>query len=179
MSPVFYVRMVRTLTAGKVSEILHFPEDLCTGRASYSPMTINDIVSGIKATGGITVTGVFDDLDHIEEYCNYVPEVIDYRSIGERVRELRKEKKLIQKDFGEKVGSSPSAIFKIETHLNHATDKTLHDIADTFDVGFEWLKFGDERYRKSPVNRKLIEWLMVHQEIRDQLWKKMMDEEQN
>ncbi|MGN0393138.1 MAG: helix-turn-helix transcriptional regulator [Bariatricus sp.] len=122
---------------------------------------------------------VFDDPDHIEEYCNYVPEVIDYRSIGERVRELRKEKKLIQKDFGEKVGSSPSAIFKIETHLNHATDKTLHDIADTFDVGFEWLKFGDERYRKSPVNRKLIEWLMVHQEIRDQLWKKMMDEEQN
>ena len=43
----------------------------------------------------------------------------------------------------------------------------------------EWLKFGDERYRKSPVNRKLIEWLMDHQEIRDQLWKKMMDEEQN
>ena len=109
--------MIRTLAAGKVSEILHFPEDLCTGRASYSPMTINDIVSGIKATGGITVTGVFDDLDHIEAYCNYVPEVIDYRSIGERVRELRKEKKLIQKDFGEKVGSSPSAIFKIEMNI--------------------------------------------------------------
>ena len=46
-------------------------------------------------------------------------------------------------------------------------------------VGFEWLKFGDERYRKSPVNRKLIDWLMDHQEIRDQLWKKMLDEEQN
>ena len=68
---------------------------------------------------------------------------------------------------------------KIETNVNHATDKTLHDIADTFDVGFEWLKFGDERYRKSPVNRKLIDWLMDHQEIRDQLWKKMLDEEQN
>ena len=50
--------MVRTLTAGKVSEILHFPEDLCTGRAAYRPMTINDIIPGIKATGGITVTGV-------------------------------------------------------------------------------------------------------------------------
>ena len=95
------------------------------------------------------------------------------------IQELRKEKKLIQKDFGEKVGSSPSAIFKIETHLNHATDKTLHDIADTFDVGFEWLKFGDERCRKSLVNRKQIDWLMDHQEIRDQLWKKMLDEEQN
>ena len=35
---------------------------------------------------------VFDDPDHIEAYCNYVPEIIDYRSIGERVRELRKEK---------------------------------------------------------------------------------------
>lgn len=80
------------------------------------------------------------------------------------------------------VGSNASiytAILKIETNLNHATDKTLHDIADTFDVGFEWLKFGDERYRKSPVNRKLVEWLMDHQEIRDQLWKKMLDEEQN
>ena len=118
---------------------------------------------------------VFDDPDHIEAYCNYVPKVIDYRSIGERVRELRKEKKLMQKDFGEKAGYSPSAIFKIETRLNHATDKTLHDIADTFDVGFEWLKFGDERYRKSLVNRKLIEWLMDHQEIRDQLWKKIKD----
>mgnify|MGYP003489396801 CR=1 FL=1 len=32
---------------------------------------------------------------------------------------------------------------------------------------------------KSPVNRKLIDWLMDHQEIRDQLWKKMLDEEQN
>ena len=37
--------------------------------------------------------------DHIEAYCNYVPEIIDYRSIGERVQELRKEKKLIQKDL--------------------------------------------------------------------------------
>ena len=37
---------------------------------------------------------VFDDPDHIEAYCNFVPEVIDYRSIGERVRELRKEKEL-------------------------------------------------------------------------------------
>ena len=59
MRPFFYVRMIRTLDAGKVSEILHFPEDLCRRRASYSPMTINDIVSGIKATSGITVTSVF------------------------------------------------------------------------------------------------------------------------
>lgn len=68
---------------------------------------------------------VFDDPDHIEVYCNYVSEIIDYRSTGERVRELRKEKELLQKEFGEKVGYSPSAILKIETNLNYATDKTL------------------------------------------------------
>ena len=41
---------------------------------------------------------VFDDPDHIEGYCNFVLEVLDYSSIGERVRELRKEKGLIQKE---------------------------------------------------------------------------------
>lgn len=84
-----------------------------------------------------------------------------------------------EKEFGEKVGYSPSAILKIETNLNHVTDKTLHDIADTFDIGFEWLKFGDERHRKSPVNGNLVGWLMAHHEIRDQLWKKMLEEEPN
>lgn len=47
--------MIRTLVAGEASEILHFPENLCTGRASNSPMPIDDIVSGISISTTVIV----------------------------------------------------------------------------------------------------------------------------
>ena len=65
---------------------------------------------------------VFDDPDHIESYCNFVPEVIDYSSIGERVRELRKEKEMIQKDFGEKVGRNVRCLTQEISLMEKASD---------------------------------------------------------
>ena len=64
-----------------------------TLRLDYSYHLVNVFLTGFLALS------LNHDPDHIEAYCNYVPEIIDYRSIGERVQELRKEKKLIQKDL--------------------------------------------------------------------------------
>ena len=42
-------------------------------------------------------------------------------------------------------------------------------------VGVEWLLHGEERNKDFPVDRKMVEWLKDHPEIREQIWKMMKD----
>ena len=82
---------------------------------------------------------VFDDPDHIEAYCNYVPKVIDYRSIGERVRELRKEKKVPQKDLAERLGISVRAYHYYEEGKRYPDFQGLLTLADFYGVSVDYI----------------------------------------
>ena len=46
-------------------------------------------------------------------------------------------------------------------------------LAEALDVGVDQLLYGDERKRLYPADKKLIDWLWDHPEIREELWKKM------
>lgn len=117
--------------------------------------------------------GVFSDSDNIERYCSFVPTKVDYESIRERVRRLRKESGMTREEFANYCGCSFGILVKIEHNNTNPSDTVLETIADGADVGFGWLKYGDERLRKSPVNKKLISWLEDNQSVRDALWEKM------
>lgn len=84
-----------------------------------------------------------------------------------------------REEFGKRTGCSESVIAKIELNYSNGSDTILQRIADTFEVGFEWLKYGDEKTHISPVNKKLIEWLNDNQKVRDALWKEMREAERN
>lgn len=80
---------------------------------------------------------------------------------------------MTREEFANYCGCSFGILVKIEHNNTNPSDVVLETIADGANVGFGWLKYGDERLRKSPVNKKLISWLEDNQSVRDALWEKM------
>ena len=63
-------------------------------------------------------------------------------TIGERIRLIRKETRLNQTDFGEKVGLRQSSLGQIESGVRNATDRTIILICEKYGVREEWLRNG-------------------------------------
>lgn len=61
--------------------------------------------------------------------------------MNERIRDLRKAKKLTQAEFGEKIGLSQRAIATMESG-GTVTERTFSAICKEFDVNPEWLRNG-------------------------------------
>lgn len=61
---------------------------------------------------------------------------------GERVKRIRKEKKLTLERFGEKVGVTKQTISRIENGINALTEQMVLSICREFNVNEEWLRAG-------------------------------------
>lgn len=61
---------------------------------------------------------------------------------GERVKQIRKEKKLTLERFGEKVGVTKQTISRIENGINALTEQMILSICREFNVNEEWLRAG-------------------------------------
>ncbi|MDE6590338.1 MAG: helix-turn-helix domain-containing protein [Oscillospiraceae bacterium] len=62
---------------------------------------------------------------------------------NDRIREVRKAKKLTLEKFGEKVGVQKSAISKIEHGENAVSDQIRLAVCREFDVNEHWLRTGE------------------------------------
>lgn len=62
---------------------------------------------------------------------------------GERVKEVRKFKKMSMEQFGERLGVQKSAISKIEKGDRSLTEQMLKAICREFNINEEWLRTGD------------------------------------
>ena len=81
-------------------------------------------------------------------------------SIGERIKLLRKAKKLTQADFGDKIGLKAGAIGMYENNLRNVSEQSITLIAQVFNVNEEWLRTGTgEMYAENDesIVRELIE----------------------
>ena len=56
-------------------------------------------------------------------------------------------------------------------------ENRAEDIAEALEVGVEWLLYGEERNKNFPADRKMMEWLKSHEEIREMIWKMMTKED--
>ena len=63
-------------------------------------------------------------------------------SINERVKEVRKEQKLNQNEFGDKVGLKQNAVRSMEQSGGSVNDRNIRLICDTFNVSEHWLRTG-------------------------------------
>ena len=52
-------------------------------------------------------------------------------------------------------------------------ENRAEDIAEALEVGVEWLLYGEERNKHFPADRKMMEWLKDHPEVREEIWKMM------
>ncbi len=63
--------------------------------------------------------------------------------INERVKEIRKAKKLNQEEFGKAIGLSASGISNIEYSFRKVTEKHIKMLCLTFNVNETWLRTGE------------------------------------
>ena len=75
-------------------------------------------------------------------------------NIGERIRIVRKDKKLTQTEFGETIGLSTAGISLIEKGTSRATERTIRDICREYSVSYEWLTEGTGEMYVRPVESK-------------------------
>ncbi len=71
---------------------------------------------------------------------------------GERVKQIRKEKKLTLERFGEKVGVTKQTISRIENGINSLTEQMILSICREFNVNESWLRTGEgEMFSEVPA----------------------------
>lgn len=64
-------------------------------------------------------------------------------NLGERIKSVRKKKKLTQKKFAEKLGISQTHISKIEKGVENPSETLIKFISYLYCIDYEWLKTGN------------------------------------
>ena len=64
--------------------------------------------------------------------------------MNERLKKIRKDKKLTQEEFSAKLGLSRNFIAQTETGAKIPSDRTIKDICREFNVNEDWLRNGTE-----------------------------------
>ena len=109
---------------------------------------------------------------------------------GERIKYLRKELKLSQEKFGNKLGISKSAISAFEKDLSKPSNQTIKLICREFNVNYFWLTegFGEmfsdsplldnlaDKYDLSDIDKKIIKlFVELDKKDRDRFTKKIKE----
>lgn len=104
-------------------------------------------------------------------------------SVGERIRQIRKEEKLSMAAFGKRIGISSAAVSRLETGENQPAERTVVIICNEFRINYPWLTEGKgemrmtanssilddlvNEYRLSDMDRNILEmYLMLTDEQR-------------
>ena len=95
------------------------------------------------------------------------------KQVGKRLKKMRIEKGLTLKELSALVGLSYSQLSLIENGTNKLAEKRAANIGEALEVGVEWLLHGKERNKHFPADRKMMEWLKDHPDVREQIWKMM------
>lgn len=63
-------------------------------------------------------------------------------TIGERIKKIRTDLSMTQKDFAEKISVSRPFISRVESNKETPSDTLIKLISFTFDVSYKWIRFG-------------------------------------
>lgn len=92
---------------------------------------------------------------------------------GERLKLIREERKLSQKELCKLSGTSQSVISRIEKDDIPLTRKQAEKMAEALCVGADYLLYGDVDKKDAPVNQTMIDWLWEHKEERERIWEEI------
>lgn len=67
----------------------------------------------------------------------------------DRIKKIRKEKKMTQVDFGEKIGVKGNTITNYENGLRNPTDAVILSICREFNINENWLRTGEGEMHSS------------------------------
>lgn len=88
-----------------------------------------------------------------------------YRNIADKIKGIREENNLSQKEFGEEIGIHQVSISQIENYMNLPSVGTIANICDKFDISLNWLvESKGEKYRKKIDPKEVIKSLFFEVE---------------
>lgn len=93
----------------------------------------------------------------------------DLKEMGKRIKEIRLRKGCSLRDFAELTDVSKSTLGLWEQGKVRPDPFTLRRICEALDIGTDWLLYGDEKRKKYPCDRRLIEFLEENEEVRREL----------
>ena len=114
----------------------------------------------------------FDGTVSIEE-LDIKDQEEEKKEIGKRLKQARKEKGMTLKQLSVLASITDAQLSLTENGHYRLKENRAEDIAEALEVGVEWLLYGEERNKHFPADRKMMEWLKDHPEIREQIWKMM------
>lgn len=100
---------------------------------------------------------------------------VDTAGAGQRLSIARQEKGLSMWELSRRAGISQPQISMLESGKYQVKRKAGERLAEALEVGVDWLLTGDEEKKQHPVDKKLVDWLWEHPEVREELWKQMKD----
>ena len=92
---------------------------------------------------------------------------------AQRLTSARLEKGLTMWELSRMAGISQPQISLLESGKYQLKRKAGEKLAEALEVGVDWLLTGDEVKKQYPADKRLIEWLWGHPEVREELWKRM------
>ena len=95
------------------------------------------------------------------------------KEIGKRLKQARKEKGMTLKELSLLASITDAQLSLTENGHYRLKENRAEDIAEALEVGVEWLLYGEERNKHFPADRKMMEWLKDHPDVREQIWKMM------
>lgn len=78
--------------------------------------------------------GLSEDRTKIEEDI-----VLDYNKIGNKIKQIRTDRKLSQREFAKALNTSHTTIYKCEKGLEKNLTSILTDIAKNYNVSIDWI----------------------------------------
>ena len=102
-------------------------------------------------------------------------------TIGERIREVRKDHKLTQVDLGNIIGITGAGVGKIETDVSQPTEAAVRLICSTYAVNYMWLTEGiGSKYMPLDTDQLVEKYMAGESEFAKSIMKafaKLPDEE--
>ena len=92
--------------------------------------------------------------------------------IGERLRSAREEKGWSQNELAKRSGVSQPVISQVESGTK-LTEKQGRKIAETLEVGYDWLMTGNEKKKMYPADQRMMDWLWEKEDVRREIWERM------
>lgn len=62
--------------------------------------------------------------------------------MNKRLKEIRKELKLSQEEFGDRLGVTKASISRLESGINNVTEQMIKSVCREYNVNYAWLKEG-------------------------------------
>lgn len=72
-------------------------------------------------------------------------------TLGQRIKEIRKEQSLTQQQFADSISVSRPFISRVEADKENPSDSLLKLISATYNIKFDWLKTGNGNKENRPL----------------------------